>query len=230
MATLELKVDASDLEKRLNPDNLETRAFKSSVEVRSAGDDGQIVIEGVAVPYGDLSHDLGGFREMFEPGAFGDDVASEDVTASAIEHDSRTTIGRTPETLELLDSERELRYRITPPDLQDARDTAERIRSGILNGSSFTFSVLPDGQEFDERSDGTLIRRITRAKLYEVSPVTNPAYPTTDASVAQRSLNAWQEERGQKALEEVTATPPPVDRDRQARMAQALQEREFGRR
>lgn len=199
----------------------ETRTFKGTVEVRKQDGAEGFVIEGTAVVYGNRSHDLGGFREEFRAGAFGD-LADADVYAT-LEHDSRSAIGRTPDTLELKDGAKQLDYRITPPDVQDARDGIAKIEAGIVRGSSFTFSVMPDGADFYEDEDGTLVRVVTNARLYEVAPVVNPAYPQTDATVAKRSLDAWKEERGQEALEEATAIPPQKDRMRMARMAHADQ-------
>lgn len=161
------------------------------VEVReSEGEAAKIV--GTALRYGKLSDDLGGFREKFKPGAFGD-LDGSDVIAT-IHHDTRQLLGRTPKTLRLTDTNNALRYEVDVPDTSSGRDAVELIGRGDIRGSSFTFRIKAGGQELDEQEDGSLIRTVTKAELFEVAPVVSPAYPQTDTSVAQRSIDAWRRE------------------------------------
>ncbi len=46
---------------------------------------------------------------------------------------------------------------------------------------SFAFAVLEEKWRIDDME--RYVRRIMRAKLYDVSPVTYPAYPATDVNV-----------------------------------------------
>lgn len=184
----------------------ETRYLPTPIEVRDgeANSDGMPTIEGRAVVYGAWSHDLGGFRERFEPGAFGD-LSGADVLAS-LNHDmQRQLLGRTPDTLNLRDTKDALEYRISPPNTQAARDAVELIRSGIVPGSSFTFRVKAGGEEVGEDKDGNVTRTIKRdgAELFEVAPVASPAYPQTDTSVAERSINAYRRQRAERTAEQL---------------------------
>lgn len=174
----------------------ETRYLPTKVELRERDGEGDKLpaIEGRAVVYGAWSHDLGGFRERFEPGAFGD-LDGADVLAS-LNHDMRAQLlGRTPDTLTLRDGKDGLDYRITPPDTGAARDAVELIRSGIVPGSSFTFRVKAGGEKIAEDKDGNVTRTVTDAELFEVAPVASPAYPQTDTSVAQRSIEAFKKSK-----------------------------------
>ena len=88
--------------------------------------------------------------------------------------------------------ERGLLSEIDPPDTTYARDLLVSLERGDVSQMSFGFTV--DEDKWEEDSDGRVIRTITKFKrLYDVSPVTYPAYPDTD--VAKRSLDKFKEER-----------------------------------
>jgi phage head maturation protease len=65
------------------------------------------------------------------------------------------------------------------------------IKRGDIDGSSFAFTVAEADEEWDESEvkKGKLpLRTINRiSKLYDVSPATYPAYPTTSVSVRSRA-------------------------------------------
>lgn len=119
------------------------------------------------------------------PGAFRDRLA-DDVRA-LWQHDPLYVFGRTTSgTLELREDDTGLRYRVETPDAQWARDALASIRRGDVNQSSFAFAIT-DGAQWDLGEDGQVTRTITRvARLYDVSPVTFPAYPETSADVRSR--------------------------------------------
>ena len=68
----------------------------------------------------------------------------------------------------------------------------QSLARGDIDQSSFAFSLNSDGQKWEEVTEGektVIVRTIKKVtRLYDVSPVTYPAYP--DASVALRSLEA----------------------------------------
>ena len=167
---------------------IERRVIDRPVEVREAGDGQPAAIIGYAALYGVLSDNLGGFREMLLPGAFADRLG-DDVRA-LWQHDSSHVFGRTVSgTLTLEEDAIGLRYIVTPPDAQWARDALVSIQRGDVSQSSFAFSVL-DGERWDYSEDGGVVRYITRvARLYDVSPVTYAAYPQTSVSVQQRAAD-----------------------------------------
>jgi hypothetical protein len=66
---------------------------------------------------------------------------------------------------------------------------------GDVDGSSFMFDIPEGGDEWDFSGDMPL-RTIREANLYEVGPVTMPAYP--DATSALRSM-----EEARKSAEEL---------------------------
>lgn len=156
--------------------------------------DGRAAIIGYAAVYNRLSLDLGGFREEILPGAF-DKILSrqrgrQDVVA-LFNHDSNIVLGRTSSgTLELSSDDKGLRYVVSPP--VSRADVLELIQRRDVRGSSFAFTVDKGGEGFRQGDDGKAVRQIREVSgLYDVGPVLVPAYPSTSASVAMRSYEAW---------------------------------------
>lgn len=162
----------------------ERRYTAGAVELRGRGDAGQR-IAGYAARFNVLSDDLGGFREIIDPGFF-DEVMGDDVRA-LWQHDARYVFGRTGAgTLRLTVDDLGLAYEADAPDTSWARDAIVSIERGDVNQSSFGFDVAEDAWE--SLSDGTIIRRLLRAgALYDVSPVTFPAYPQTTATARDKA-------------------------------------------
>jgi uncharacterized protein len=157
------------------------------VEVRAEGDEGP-VLSGVAVNFGSLSLDLGGFREEFAPGAFADTLESDDIRV-VWQHDNSFVFGRVRAgTARVWEDDGALRYTATPPEAQWAKDAMESIKRGDVDQNSFAFMAV---DEKWEKRDSEMVRIVTRAKLFEVGPQTMPAYP--DTSVAVRSMEQWRD-------------------------------------
>ena len=126
--------------------------------------------------------------ERIAPTAF-DEIEGRDVR-SMFNHEPDLLLGRTTNgTLELSVDDIGLRYRVTPPDTQAGRDVRELVRRGDVDGSSFMFEVT--GEEFEKR-DGVVYRTITRVNLYEVGPVTFPAYEATTSEARANRPNVPQ--------------------------------------
>jgi len=107
------------------------------------------------------------------------------------QHDSSMPLARKSKgTLRMSEDTRGLSVEIDIPDTTYGRDAAEAVRSGLVDKMSFGFSVPAGGARMlDERSeDGYPIRELMDIELYEVSPVTFPAYP--DTSLSARSIEA----------------------------------------
>jgi HK97 family phage prohead protease len=165
-------------------EEVELRVFE--VEMRAEGD-AEPVIEGMAAVYNSMSKDLGGFRESIEPGFF-ENVLKDDVRA-LFNHNPDLVLGRTKAgTLSITDTERGLQVQIRPPDTQAGRDALTLIRRRDVSQMSFAFKVREGGDEWIKSKDG--IRRVLKRggaeRLYDVSPVTYPAYART--SVTARSM------------------------------------------
>jgi len=162
------------------------------------------LIRGHAAVFNMLSEDLGGFREQIAPGAFADAIGTDDVRA-LFNHDPNLILGRNLSgTLKMSEDARGLAIEIDPPDTQYARDLMVSLKRGDINQMSFGFSVRPNGQNWAKDDEGRVVRTLTKLRLFDVSPVTYPAYPQTDAAV--RSMSTWQEEN-----HDTDESKPPVN-------------------
>jgi uncharacterized protein len=125
------------------------------------------------------------FRELILPGAFTAALDRDDVRA-LWNHDPNYVLGRVKAgTLDLGEDEVGLRYTVRPPDTTWARDLIASVARGDITQSSFAFRVTQDRWEPPASAAELPLRLIEGVELYDVSPVTYPAYEQT--SVAARN-------------------------------------------
>ena len=193
-------------------DEVESAVPLLAVERRSEGDDiEREYIVGYAAKFGVLSLDLGDFVERLDLGAFG--IVTERrgrrkplETRALFNHDANFPLARYPGTLSMSVTDVGLRYEFPVPDTSYGRDLASNVRAGIIKGSSFSFTV-PAGGDSWAVEDGRSVRTITRIdSLIDVGPVTFPAYPDADVTVAQRSYDAFRRQRDAAAIRRAAAS------------------------
>jgi len=173
--------------------NLERRFTEHKVSVESRDADGPPLIVGYGAVFNSISEDLGGFREMIAPGAF-DSVLEDDVRA-LFNHDNNYVLGRTRSgTLKLSVDDIGLRYEAIPPATQIIQEmVVAPMKRGDIDQSSFGFIVAKD--DWNENLAGEVTRTIMKVeRLFDVSPVTFPAYP--DTNVAMRKFEAMSKDAG----------------------------------
>ena len=157
-----------------------------SFEKRDDGVD-ENVIEGYAAVFNKDSEDFGGWHERIAPGAFAD-VLSDNAVA-LFNHEQNLVLGRNGVNMTVTQDETGLKYRVKLPDTSLGRDMRELIKSGIIHQSSFAFTVAEQEWKKPEEAGGQHVRTIKKIKrLYDVSPVTTPAYP--DATIGARAFEA----------------------------------------
>lgn len=163
-----------------------------TAEMRVAADeDGTKKIVGYAAKFNQWSDDLGWFRESIAPGAFTETIKTADVRA-LFNHDPNIVLGRTKSgTLTLREDDTGLYMEVTPPDTQQARDLMTLIERGDVSQQSFAFRVIKESWKFGEGNEPDE-RTLEQVELFDVSPVTYPAYP--DTSVALRSHDRTKDE------------------------------------
>lgn len=182
-------------EKRVTEDRLELRASKKG--------SGPGSMTGYAAKFNRMSQNLGGFTEILAPGCF-DGIIDDDVRCLR-NHMDDNLLGRTSSgTLEITLNSIGLKYENELPDTSAGRDTAELVRRGDMSGSSFQFQIAPgdEGSKWDWNASPLPVRTVIRvSRLYDVSPVTNPAY--LDTEVNMRSFHAALEARNAAEVERV---------------------------
>ena len=196
--------NAMNIERRsLAIDEIESAVPLLAVESRSEDGAEREWIVGYAAKFGVNSLELdGSFIERIDPAAFG--IVAERrgrkkplETRALWNHDANYPLARYPGTLKMTVDEVGLRYEFPVPDTTYGRDIASNIRAGIVKGSSFSFTV-PSGGDSWAVEDGRSVRTIQKIDtLLDVGPVTFPAYPDADVTVAQRSFDHFRQERRQ---------------------------------
>lgn len=183
---------------------VERRFLSMTVECRDGEEGDGRTVEGYAAVF-DTDADLGSFTERIERGAF--DAALHDPqldVAALFNHDQNQILARNrggEGNLQLWTDEKGLKYRFQLGNQSYAQDLAINLRMGLVNQSSFAFSIKED--EWSMR-DGRDHRVIKDVRLHDISPVVFAAYgEATAASI-----------RSQENNEETTPQPAATRRDR----------------
>ena len=181
--------------------NQERRFFAGKlVELRTAGSGRSTTVRGYAAvfdsPSAVLRSSKGEFVEVIDPGFF--DVVLEDDVMALFNHDQNLVLARSTRghgTLRLFDDGKGLGYEFEPDARQSyAQDLLVALERRDVTGSSFGFTVRDGGDSWARRPDGMLVRHLLRggaAQLFDVGPVTYPAYRDTEAEVSTRSLDRF---------------------------------------
>lgn len=168
---------------------METRHFNGAVtglEIRADGD-GR-TFRGYAAIYDSDSAPMGGFTERISPAAFHRSLTSHgwDIKLLANHDPGRVLASTRAKTLKLTSDARGLHAEATLPDSPEGWNMIESIKRGDIDAMSFGFTVQPGGETWSK--DGK-VRTLTDVKLFEVSIVAWPAYPSTAGTTSVRSID-----------------------------------------
>ena len=132
---------------------------------------------------------FGDYREKIAEGAFARAIKEKHDVRALRNHDPDKLLGRTrSKTLRMREDERGLFVEIDPPDNSVGVDTVESIQRGDLSGMSFAFVVTREKWVRGKREENELdLRIIEDVDLFDVGPVTYPAYEETTADLRSRS-------------------------------------------
>lgn len=176
----------------------ELRYIENS-EIRASQDSREV--DGYALLFNTTSRNLGGFVERIDTTALDGVIENSDIMAVLNHDNSRGILARSRfgvGSLTLSVDEKGLRYTFDAPRTALGDETLEYLRRGDITQSSFAFTVAEDA--WAKQEDGTYIRTIKRFdKLYDVSPVFEPAYFGTD--VKCRSFEDFKAEEERKEAE-----------------------------
>lgn len=195
------------------------------VDVRA---DGRKVIAGYAAVFYDgteaTEYELWpGLRERVAPTAFNNAIAQNADVLGLFNHNSSLVLGRTkPGTMRLSVDSKGLRYEIDPGETTVAKDLMVNLERKEVTGSSFGFIAdevkWTRGKDFD-------IRELISVQLFDVGPVTFPAYAGTDAGVRGGAVRAIDSEQVREAWEKWRGgdAAPSVERDARNRRARLVE-------
>jgi len=167
--------------------------------IKCTDDDRTRTISGLGAIYYDGSEGSeyrlwDGAYERIMPGAF-DRAVKEDDVRGLFNHDSNMVLGRTSSgTMKLQATSEGLRYDIEPGNTTVSKDVAEHIRRGDVSGSSFAFVVTQEEWRTETHDEEVKreIREIQEVTLYDVGPVTFPAYHSTTTETHAEARSAYE--------------------------------------
>lgn len=136
-------------------------------------------IRGVAVTWGRLSADLGGWRERIARGAFTESIESDQDIAAFVSHDAARLLGRKANgTLAVEETAKGLEFTCSLPRTSYAADLRALVERGDVLECSFGFTCDAStwSVEKDENGERVDVRTVTSARLWEISPCLYGAY------------------------------------------------------
>jgi hypothetical protein len=151
-----------------------------AAEIRAgASDSGNKLIVGHGAVFNQEAEIWDGIYEVVRAGAFLNTIQTADVRALK-NHDPNFILGRNRAgTLRLSEDDAGLRYEIDVPDISYANDLYVSLQRGDITQSSYAF--LPVKETWSSRPDGSELRELMEVELFDVSPVTYPAFVGADA-------------------------------------------------
>jgi len=161
------------------------RRYVTDVELRLSDEDDEEsnTIIGYAAVFNSWSEDLGFFKEQIAPGAFKRTIKNGDIRA-LINHDPNLVIGRTKnKTLRLSEDDKGLAFEVDLPDTSYAMDLRKSIERKDITQNSFGFQTMKD-----EWSEDGKRRTLVEVKLFDISPVTFPAYKQTTVKMRLQDI------------------------------------------
>lgn len=104
-------------------------------------------------------------------------------------------------------------YEAEIPDTSYGHDLYINLARGNVQGSSFAFTISAKGDRWWEDEDGNFHREIRKGEIYELGPVTDPAYLSAPANLrsAQDVFEKYRE-----ALEQQKKTEQKIKEQRKA--------------
>ena len=198
------------------------RMETGTLEYRAADDGGESLgtLFGYAAVFDDWTeiHSWeGDFKERIVGGAFRKTLRERREQVKVLfNHGMDPQIGDKPlgKPRTMKEDQRGLFVEVPLDDTSYNKDIRALLASGALDGMSIRMSVVEEGWEFPEK--GLPERTIRSLKLYELGPVTFPAYSATQAGVrahAPRAFEAWRRMEGAPVVPDVAADRGHDDED-----------------
>lgn len=167
--------------KGTGPDH-EIRAFAiEGVRIEQRADDAgeSLRLSGYAAVFNQVTNIGGWFNEVIRPGAFTRAIEEGQDVVLLFNHDPSTVMARTTSgTLRLREDDTGLWFEadLDPRDA-DAQRVVAKVERGDVHQGSFAFNVR---KEAWDQSSNPPLRELLDLDLFDVSPVTFPAYSETE--------------------------------------------------
>jgi HK97 family phage prohead protease len=139
--------------------------------------------------------------EVVKPGTFTRALNEKHDVRALFNHEPTKLLGRTKAgTLALKQDSVGLYFDVDTPDTQLGRDVYALVKRGDITGCSFAFTVTKENVT-EKKEGGKIVRRreIQDVDLYDVGPVTYPAYDATDVNARAMELRSTMFPQGMPA-------------------------------
>jgi uncharacterized protein len=188
----------------------ERRTFTGTVIARSEGENMPKEIGGIAAVINSVT-DLGYFEEVIERGAFDNALNKEYDIRCLFNHEAELILGRTKANTcnVFVNADGNLEYTWVPDYENPTHMSVVRsIMRGDITQSSFAFTIKEQKWSESTKYGSMGKRTITMIEdLYDVSPVTYPAYVDTEADA--RSIVALRDQ--EQEIEEAKRSQASAD-------------------
>ena len=188
----------------------ERRTFTGTVIARSEGENMPKEIGGIAAVINSVT-DLGYFEEVIERGAFDNALNKEYDIRCLFNHEAELILGRTKANTcnVFVNADGNLEYTWVPDYENPTHMSVVRsIMRGDITQSSFAFTIKEQKWSESTKYGSMGKRTITMIEdLYDVSPVTYPAYADTEADA--RSIVALRDQ--EQEIEEAKRSQASAD-------------------
>jgi len=180
----------------------ELRAHYTEARSKEDGDDEKVA--GLGIVYDEWTELWSGYKERINKGA----VQLADTVKSYFNHDPSNVLSTVESTppLNLIDTDDGMAYESPIPPTSYGKDLRVNLERENVKGSSFAFEVNQNGDNVWEDDNGVVHREINSLTLYEIGPVTDPAFIQTSASL-RSTKEAMKERISNKP------SPEPVSRE-----------------
>lgn len=167
-----------------------------NIQIRAIENTPSRHIEGYAMLF-DVQSQYLGFYETIERGAITQELINECDVFATFNHDLNKILARSnmgKGSLKLTVDDKGIFYEFDAPNTALGDELIEYLKRGDINKSSFAFGIdqSDDDAETWESKDGVYFRTIHKiARIFDVSPVWQPAY--IDTSVSKRASDKIKE-------------------------------------
>lgn len=188
--------------------NIQYRNFNIEYRFDDTSNPDSRTVEGYGSVFETPSADLG-FIETISRSAITEDTIKNSDVFAMLNHDTDKILARSrygEGSLELSLDEKGLHYRFEAPKTNLGDELLEHLNRREITSSSFAFTVAED---IWEKRDGQIYRTITKIdRIYDVSPVFEPAYPAAECH--HRNLPSEYEEELKKL--EIRMEEKPIEK------------------
>ena len=164
---------------------LQFRTVPTEIKSREKEDGESRGVTGLGLVYGRETEIWPGYKESIRKDAFKESIERKRnrPIKSYFNHDPNQVLATTESNPPLIvkNTKEGIAYEAEIPDTSYGRDLAVNLERRNVEGSSFAFSIEDDRKWEDE--EGVYHREIISGEIYELGPVTDPAYIQAPASL-----------------------------------------------